>query len=211
MGRQRYLEETVGSYLNKLASAEPEPGGGSAAALVGALGAALITMVTNLTLGKEKYAAVQDDIAQIKASAEEFRGELQGLVTLDAMAYRKVAEAMKLPQESEVQTEDRRRTLQAALKEAAEVPLKIAEAAVKVSQLCLPAAEKGNPLAISDAGAAIVMAHAAAQSAALNVRINLAWIEDEDFKRDIWARVEAVLSESARLYDIVMAMIYSKI
>ncbi len=91
------------------------------------------------------------------------------------------------------------------------MPLTIAEAAVEVARLSLPAAEKGNINAVSDAGVAVVLAEAAAQSAALNVKINLAWIEDDGFKKDAWTRIEAALSETARLRDIVLALTYSKI
>ena len=211
MTERAYVRGTLESYLDKLAGVEPEPGGGSVAALVGAMGAALVTMVTNLTLGKDRYAAVQDDMAEIQASSEKLRRRLEELVTLDALAYGKVATAMKLPRDDEAQKEARRRVLQAALKGAAEVPLEVAETAVEVARLSLPAAEKGNVNGISDAGVAVLLADAAAQSAALNVKINLAWIEDEDFNRDTWARIEAALSETARLRDIVLAMTYSKI
>jgi formiminotetrahydrofolate cyclodeaminase len=206
-----YVEGTIASYLDKLASAEPEPGGGSVAALVGALGAGLVTMVTNLTLGKEKYADVQDDMAGLKTASESLRRDLEESVTLDAQAYRAVATAMKLPRESDEQKKERERALQAALIGAATVPLQVAEAAAEVARLTLPAAEKGNPNAVSDAGVAVILADAAAQSAALNVKINLAWIADEDFKRDTWARIEAVLAETARLRDVVLTMTYSKI
>lgn len=91
------------------------------------------------------------------------------------------------------------------------MPLEVAETALEVAKLALPAAEKGNVNGVSDAGVAALLADAAAQSAALNVKINLAWIEDEDFKHDAWARIEAVLSEAARLRDIVMALTYSRI
>ncbi len=211
MTEQAYVTVTVETYLDRLASAEPEPGGGSVAALVGALGAALVTMVTNLTLGKDKYVAVQKDVAEIKATSEQLRRELEELVTLDALAYGKVAAAMKLPRDDETQKKERQRVLQSALVGAAEVPLRVAEAAVGVARLSLPAAEKGNVNAVSDAGVAALLADAAAQAAALNVRINLAWIEDADFKRDTWARIETVLSETARLRDVVLAMTYDKI
>lgn len=211
MTQQSYVEGTIASYLDKLASAEPEPGGGSVAALVGALGAGLVTMVTNLTLGKEKYADVQLEMAELKAASEGLRRDLEESVTLDAQAYGAVAAAMKLPRESDAQKKERERLLQAALVGAAEVPLQVAEAAAAVARLTLPAAEKGNPNAVSDAGVAVVLADAAAHSAALNVKINLAWITDENFKRDTWARVEAVLSETARLRDVVLAITYSKI
>jgi formiminotetrahydrofolate cyclodeaminase len=211
MGAPSYAQVTIESYLDKLASVDPEPGGGSVAALVGALGAALVSMVTNLTLNKEKYAAVQDDMAEIKFASERLRGELEGLVTLDARAYGAVAAAMKLPRDEEAQKEERRHILQAALVGAAEVPLRVAEAAVEVARLSLPAAEKGNLHAVSDAGVAALLADAAAQSAALNVKINLAWIEDEDFKRATWARIAAILSETAHLRDVVLALTYRKL
>ena len=211
MCERAYVEGTVESYLNKLAGADPEPGGGSAAALVGALGAALVSMVTNLTLDKEKFAAVQDDVAELKKKSETLRAELEELVTLDALAYREVAAAMKMPKDTDERKEQRRQVMQVALKGAAEVPLKVAEAAVEVARLSLPAAEKGNPNAVSDAGVAVLLADAAAHSAALNARINLVWIEDEDVKRGTWARIEAILSETGRMRDIVLAVTYSKI
>jgi methenyltetrahydrofolate cyclohydrolase len=206
-----YSEWSIQAYLDKLASGEPEPGGGSVAALVGALGAGLVTMVTDLTLGKEKYAAVQEDMASIKEEAEKLRARLATFITSDAEAYRKVADAMKLPRDDEAQKKERSRVLQQALKGAAGVPLEVAEAAAEVARLSLPAAEKGNPNAVSDAGVAVLLADAAAQSAALNVKINLAWIEDVGFKTQTWARTEAILSETARLRDLVLALTYSKI
>ena len=206
-----YVDGTIKTYLDKLASAEPEPGGGSVAALVGALGAALVTMVTDLTLGKEKYADVQEAVAQIRVDAERLRARLQELVTLDAVAYRAVAVAMKLPKDTESEKAERERTLQSALVGAADVPLQVAEAAAEVARLTLPAAEKGNVNAVSDAGVAVLLADAAAQAAALNVKINLAWIADEDFKHKAWSRVEAALAETARLRDVVLPLTYSKI
>jgi len=211
MSGRAYVEGAIESYLDKLASGEPEPGGGSVSALVGALGAALVTMVTNLTLGKDKFAAVQGDMASLQTDAEKLRRELEELVTLDAQAYAKVAAAMKLPREDEAQKAERNRALQAALKGAAEVPLRVAEAVIAVARLCLPAAEKGNPNAVSDAGVAVLLADAAAQSAALNVKINLTWIEDKEFNHAAWTRIEAILSEAARLRDIVLALTYRKI
>jgi formiminotetrahydrofolate cyclodeaminase len=173
MPEQPYAEWSVQAYLDKLAGADPEPGGGSVAALVGALGAGLVTMVTALTLGKEKYPSVQDSVAAIAEQSEALRGELTRFITADAEAYAEVAAAMKLPRDTDAQKQERSRVMQAALKGAAEVPLRVAEAAAAVARLSLPTAEQGNPNAVSDAGVAVVLADAAAQSAALNVRINL--------------------------------------
>jgi formiminotetrahydrofolate cyclodeaminase len=184
--RQPYAQVSIETYLGKLASGDPEPGGGSVAALVGALGAGLVTMVCDLTLGREKFAAVQESMAGIRDQAEALRAELTGLITADADAYAEVAAAMK-------------------------VPLRAAEAAGEVARLTLPAAEQGNPNAVSDAGVAVLLADSAAQSAALNVKINLGWIEDKEFSSDAWTRVQAVLSETAGLREQVMALTYSKI
>ncbi len=210
-GEGAYVDWTLRSYLGRLASDSPEPGGGSVAALVGALGAALVGMVTHLTLGKPKYAGVQAEMVEIEARAEELRLELEGLVTLDALAYGAVAEAMKLPQDDEAQKAERKRVLQNALNGAAAVPLKIALTAVEVAKLAVPAAEKGNLFAVSDAGVAALLADAAAQAAALNVKINLAWMDDEEFKRTAWTRVEESLSEVAQLRETVLAITYDKL
>jgi formiminotetrahydrofolate cyclodeaminase len=211
MPAQAYAEWSIQAYLDKLASADPEPGGGSVAALTGALAAGLVTMVTALTLGKEKFASVQDAVSAIEGQAEKLRADLTGFITADAEAYAKVAAAMKMPRDTEEQKKERAAFLQAALKGAATVPLQIAEAAAAVARLSSPAAEKGNPNAVSDAGVAVLLAEAAAQSAALNVKINLAWIEDDVFKKDAWARIEAVLAETAGLREAVLALTYSKI
>jgi formiminotetrahydrofolate cyclodeaminase len=206
-----YTDSTVQAYLDRLASAEPEPGGGSAAALVGALGAALVTMVTELTLGREKFASVEEEIVELKRRTEELRRELESLITLDAQAYAAVAAAMKLPRGDAGCAEERERTLQAALRDATEVPLRVAEAALAVARLSQPAAELGNPHAVSDAGMAVILADAAAQSAALNVKINLAWIHDQEFKHASWSRTQAVLRETADLRRVVLALTDSKI
>jgi formiminotetrahydrofolate cyclodeaminase len=209
--RQPYAQASIETYLGKLASGDPEPGGGSVAALVGALGAGLVTMVCDLTLGREKFAAVEESVAGIRSQAEALRAELTGLITADAEAYAQVAVAMKLPRDTEQQKSERAVLLQAALKGAAAVPLRVAEAAGEVARLTLPAAEQGNPNAVSDAGVAVLLADSAAQSAALNVKINLGWIEDKEFSEDAWTRVQAVLSETGGLRERVMALTYSKI
>ena len=211
MTREPYANSTIEAYLERLASAAPEPGGGSVAALVGALAAALVSMVANLTLGKEKYALAQDVMTELKVNAEFARTRLSELITLDAEAYGAVAEAMKLPKDSDEKKRVRADALQKALRGAAEVPLTVAEAAAEVARLSLPAAELGNVNAVSDAAVAAVLADAAAHSAALNVKINLAWIEDKDYARDAWSRIEAVLSETARLRDAVLSITYGKL
>jgi formiminotetrahydrofolate cyclodeaminase len=206
-----YTDGTIQAYLDKLASAAPEPGGGSAAALVGALGAALLTMVAQLTLGREKYVSVQDEMNDINTRAEALRARLTEMVTLDAEAYRAVSQAMQLPKNTDAEKSARDEALQSALKGAAMVPLQAAEAAREGARLSLPTAEKGNPSAVGDAGVAVILAEAAAQSAALNVKANVGWIADQEFCHSVWSRVEAALSEAASLRDGVLALTYSKL
>ena len=134
------------------------------------------------------------------------------MITADAEAYAKVAAAMKLPRDNDVQKKSSaarccRRLSRARPRCRSRWP----KPRPKSARLSLPAAEKGNPNAVSDAGVAVVLAEAAAQAAALNVKINLAWIEDDEFKRDTWTRIEAAFSETARLRETVLALTYSKI
>jgi len=196
-------EKPVTVFVDELASSAPAPGGGSAAALSGALGAALVSMVCNLTIGKKKYADVQDEIQAILEKSEALRHRLLELLEADVQVYTKVSQAMKMPRETEEQKQARAAALQEALKAATLVPLQVAEACVQVMDLCRPVAEKGNKNAVSDAGVGVLMAEAGLRSAALNVLINLAWIKDQDFVAEKRAELEALLEGKAELRDEV--------
>ncbi|MBC7253686.1 MAG: cyclodeaminase/cyclohydrolase family protein [Actinobacteria bacterium] len=206
-----YVEKPMVVFLDKLASRSPEPGGGSASALVGAVGAALVSMVANLTLGKEKYADVQDRIEELLRDSEALRADLQTLLQRDTEVYADVSAAYKLPRDTEEQKAERNARIQEALKKATEVPFEIAEKCLQVARLSETAAEIGNVGAVSDAGVAVLLAEAAAQSAALNVKINVNSIEDRDFAGARWARIEEILGETARLRDRVVKLTYEKL
>ena len=206
-----YIDGSIREFLDKLATSSPEPGGGSVAALAAALGAGLVSMVASLTLGKEKYSGVQDDIKVLLGRSEAVREALQDLVQQDTVVYGAVSTAMKLPRDTEEQRAARDRLMQAALVEAAKVPLAIAEQALAVAQLSLTAGEIGNVNAVSDAGVAVLLADAAAQSAALNVKINIGWIQDRAFNEGSWSRVQEILSETAVLRASVMGLTYEKL
>jgi len=201
----------VTNFLDELASNAPAPGGGSVAALSGALGAALVSMVCNLTLGKKAYADVQDEISDLLAESEALRQELTGLLEEDVKAYTGYSNAAKMPRETEEEKAERQRVMQAALRVATDVPLSIAEAAVKVMDLCMPAAEKGNKWAVSDAGVAVLMAEAALRSAALNVLINLGTLKDEDFVADRRAKLESLLEGKGIMRDEIYDFVASKL
>ncbi len=208
---QPLTQMSVKGFLDDLSGSSPAPGGGSVAALSGALGAALVSMVCNLTLGKERYADVQDEISQLLARSKELCEQLTHLLEADVQAYNQVSQAMKMPRNTEEQKVARVAALEASLKKATQVPLQVAEACVSVMDLCRPAAEKGNPNAVSDAGVAVLMAEAGLRSAALNVLINLGWIRDEAFVRENRARLEGLLAGKPALRDEIYQLVVDKL
>jgi glutamate formiminotransferase/formiminotetrahydrofolate cyclodeaminase len=205
---------TLTDFLSNLASDSPTPGGGSVAALAGALGAALTSMVANLTIGKKKYADVQEDVQAILTKTEGLRLELSELMEEDAAAFDKVMVAMKLPKETHEEKAKRTEVMQAALVDAAMVPLAVAEKCVEVIALARVAAEKGNKNAVSDAGVAALMGRAGAHAAKLNVLINLGWInaeEHSDFVDRAGRAIEELGAEADRSADDVLATVVAKL
>jgi formiminotetrahydrofolate cyclodeaminase len=208
---EKLTEKSVKTVLDELASSAPAPGGGSVAALSGALGAALISMVCNLTLGKPKYIAVQDDIAGIINKSEGLRKELTDLLEADVKAYTELSHVMKMPRDTEEQKAARAKLMDKALKAAADVPMRVAEACVAVMALCPPAAEKGNTNAVSDVGVGILMAEAGLRSAALNVLINLGLIKDERYVSESRRKLDALLRGKPELRDEIYKLVMSKL
>jgi formiminotetrahydrofolate cyclodeaminase len=204
-------DKTLTSFLDALASSAPAPGGGSVSALSGALGAALVSMVCNLTLGKKKYADVQDDIAALIEKSEALRHELADLLEADVKAYTGVSQAYKLPRETPEDKTARSVAIQEALKKATVVPMQIAEACVKVLDLCTPAAEMGNVYAVSDAGVAALMAEAGLRSAALNVLININAIKDQQFAGKMGAKLDGLLAGKPALKDQIYDLVVEKL
>jgi formiminotetrahydrofolate cyclodeaminase len=207
----KLTEKPVTTFLDELASSAPAPGGGSVAALAGALGAALVSMVCNLTLGKKGYEDVQDDIEALLGNSEALRQELADLLEADVSAYTGYSKAAKMPRATDEEKAERAEAMLAALKVATDVPLAIAEAAVKVMDLCTPAAEKGNKWAVSDAGVAVLMAEAALRSAALNVLINLGTLKDEEFVADRRAKLDRLLAGKGTMRDEIYDQVVSKL
>jgi len=174
-------ERTIVKFLGELASNSPAPGGGSVAALSGALGAALASMVANLTIGKKKYLEVEHEMKNILTKSEELRKQFTLLIDQDTEAFNKVMEAFGLPKETDDQKALRTAAIQGATKEATLVPLRVMKLVVDALALTKIAADKGNANSASDAGVAALMLHAAAEGAALNVFINLNTVNDQDF------------------------------
>lgn len=202
--------QPIASFLDDLASSAATPGGGGAAALAGAMGAALISMVCNLTIGKEKYAEVEGEMKNVLAKSEALRQRLTELMGEDAEAFDKVMAAYRMPKGSDEEKATRSQAIQAGAKEATLVPLAIARACADVIELGQPTAELGNPNAIGDAGVGIICAKAGLKSAALNVFINLRIIKDNIFIGRHQAQIEAILANHEGLADEVYQIVIHK-
>lgn len=179
-------------FLAKSASAEPTPGGGSISALAGSLGTAMVTMVANLTVGKEKYLAVEPVVQASLVRLNELLQVLEGLVNEDIQVFNNFMAVLKLPKESDADKAERTAQMQQALKHATETPLQVARTCLATLEIAEQLSSIGNKGAISDIGVGAYLAEAALQSALLSVDINLPGIKDEKF-------VTAVRTEQAEL------------
>ena len=197
----------VEPFLEALASSAATPGGGSAAAIIGAMGAALVSMVCNLTIGKKKYADVEDEMKHVLGKAESLRRRLTGMIEDDVQAFDKVMAAYGMPKETDADKARRDDAIQAALKLATDVPLRCAQAAREVIDLAGIASDKGNLNVISDAGVAVLAGYAALRSAALNVFTNARMINDKAFANAKLEELQELLagakSATESAYDVV--------
>jgi formiminotetrahydrofolate cyclodeaminase len=200
----------MGDFLDALASGNATPGGGAGAAISGAMGAALLSMVANLTVGKKKYADVEADLRPILARTEEIRAEMTNLAQLDAHVFERVMGAYKMPRENEVQASARDAAIQNTLMDATQVPLKVAAWAAELYDYAPVLAEKGNTNAVSDVGAGLLLADAALHAALLNVDINLALIQDEAFKEGIRQKVAGLSAGRDELKTRVLSLVHEK-
>jgi formiminotetrahydrofolate cyclodeaminase len=189
---------TVQDFLNETASNSPAPGGGSVSALAAALGAALISMVCRLTIGKKKYADVQEAMEETLRNSEALRLQFVSLIEEDTIAFNGVMAAMSLPKESAEQISKRAEVIQEATKAATLVPAKLMELCTAALLLANTAAEKGNKNSFSDAQVAVLMLKAGFEGARHNVEINLGGIQDTVFIAEIKRKTE-VLQKMANL------------
>jgi glutamate formiminotransferase/formiminotetrahydrofolate cyclodeaminase len=208
---QEARSESKEDFLDRLAGSSPTPGGGSVAALAGALGAALVSMVAALTIGKKKYADVEEAIKETRKSSESLRSKLTRLIERDVEAFDAVMRAFKLPRGNEAEERARATAVEKALIDASQVPLETVERALEVLDLARHAAQVGNVNAVSDAGVAAYMCEAAARSAALNVRINAKGLTNEEARRDLTDRVERLLESVRRKTSEIEAIVGNKL
>ena len=205
------MEQSCTQFLAELAGKAPVPGGGGAAALVGAAGVALGNMVGCLTTGKKKYAAVEADIQALNARAEALRRELEALVQADAEAFAPLAAAYGLPKDTPAQAAHKAAVLDAALNTACAVPLEIMQKCAEGITLAEEYAAKGSVLAVSDAGCAAALCKAALQSASLNVFINTKLMTDRPRADALDAQADALLNEYVPRADAVFASVTNKL
>ncbi|MDR0874882.1 MAG: cyclodeaminase/cyclohydrolase family protein [Clostridiales Family XIII bacterium] len=201
------VELPVEEFIGLLASKSPTPGGGGAAALVGALGAALGGMVANLTMGKPKYADVEEEIHALKTAIYRVQKDLTELIDKDAEAFAPLAGAYRLPADTDAEKANKERVMQAGFKNAADAPMHMMEKCAEAIELLEEFARKGSALAISDAACGAALSAAAMRAAWLNVCVNTKFIKDEDYAARINARgkmlLEKYLPIAERTYEKV--------
>lgn len=199
--------KTMRTFLDEVASPSPPPGGGSVPALAGALGSALTSMVCHLTVGKKKYADVEDELKKVLDQSEHLREQFTALIERDTVAFNKVMEAFALPKDTDPQKALRGAAIREATKEATLVPLEVMKHCIDALALAQAVASKGNPNSVSDAGVSAYMLHAALESAALNVRINLNGLDDPEFVGWKEDEVQSLRSTSALVLEEIQSIV----
>jgi glutamate formiminotransferase/formiminotetrahydrofolate cyclodeaminase len=198
-------------FCNETLSDSPAPGGGSVAALMGALGASLGGMVANLSAGKRGWDDKLEYFSESAVKAQQLKDELLSLVDEDAAAFNRVMDAFALPKESAEEKTARSTAIEKATKYAAEIPLKVMETASKSYALLGEMAAKGNPASVSDVGVGALATRACIEGAALNVRINLGQLKDEKIKSDLQEKVRKLSADSEAKFKTIIQLIESKL
>lgn len=202
---------TIKGFLAETAGSAPVPGGGSISALNGAIATALTEMVANLTIGKKKYEEVEGQMKTIAIEASLIRQRLVAYIDKDSEAYDRVFAAFRLPKETEEEKATRSRVIQEATKEAALVPLQVAEEVVSVMETIIYVAHKGNQNAVTDACVAMMTARTCVLGALLNVRINLSSIKDEAFVRRMTEKADHMEAEAIRIEQKLLNWVKTKL
>ncbi len=204
-------EITLSQFLDSVAAPSATPGGGSVSALAGSLGAALVEMVMNLTVGKKGFEGRESELQKIREEAHSCREALTATIAQDSLAYQAVMNAFLLPKKTEEEKRKRKEEIQHALKKAADPPLFTTATSLKVMKLCQEAVEKGNPSAISDAAVGALLADAAMGGGIFNVLINLSALEDKHFVEKMKKELRRLEAEGETMKNQILARIKEKI
>jgi formiminotetrahydrofolate cyclodeaminase len=204
-------QSSIDGFLDRLASGDPTPGGGSAAAIMGAMGAALVSMVCNVSFGKKGCEAAEPELRNMLVRSEELRGRLAAMVAEDVAAFDGLMAAYKLPKSSDEEKSRRAATIQTRLERATQVPLECARACFEVVALARRAADLGYKHVISDVGVGVAAADAALRSAALNVFINAPSLKDRGFAANALEEVERLAATSAADAEATYAAVRIKL
>ena len=200
-------DNTITEYLEKTASGEPVPGGGSIAALSAAAAASLTEMVANLTIGKKGYASVETEMRDIARTASKFRDKFIGDIDNDPQAYQQVLAAFQLPKNTETEKQRRTNAIQDGFKNAALIPMGVAEDGFKIMDLVKKVIEKGNKNATTDGAVAAMAARTAVMAALYNVKINLTAIKDEAFVEELAQKVKTLEQQVKDKEKVILASI----
>lgn len=203
----KFQEKNLMEFTTELASKAAVPGGGGASALVGAVGVALGNMVGSLTVGKKKYADVEEEIKGLMAQAEALRAKMLDLIEADAACFAPLAKAYGIPKDDP----DRDTIMEEALKHACSVPMDIMRTVCEAIDLMVEFAKKGSALAISDAGCGAVCCKAALQGASLNVFINTKSMQDRTYAESLEAEANGLLEKYCQLADEIFDIVFQKI
>ncbi len=204
---QGITDSSIGDFLERLSSKDPTPGGGGAAAIMGAMGAALVSMVCNVSYAKKGCEAAEPELREVCAQSEALRRRLTAMVADDVSAFDGLMAAYKLPKNTDEEKQRRSQAIQSSLKRCTEVPLACARDCAEVIRLSRRAGENGDLGVISDAGVGVSAAYAAARSAALNVYINASSLKDRAFAERALAELDGMMTfcaaESEAVYSLV--------
>jgi formiminotetrahydrofolate cyclodeaminase len=205
------IQGSLQAFLDELASSAPTPGGGSAAAIMGAMGAALVSMVCSVTTAKKGHEAVALELNSVRDESEHLRARLTAMVADDIAAFDGLMAAYRLPKASEAEKSQRAEAIQTNLRAATETPLACARACAEVVALSRRAGEKGYAGVISDAGVGVLAANSALRSAALNVYINAPALKDRAYADAATAEIEKLLEQCALESEAVFALVRSRL
>ena len=206
-----YTKESCEEFVEVLASKAPTPGGGGASAMTGAIGVALGNMVGSLTVGKKKYAAVEEEIKAMMEVSTKLQNELLELVQKDADGFAPRAAAYSMPKDTEEQKAEKERVLEQATKDACDVPFEIMEKCCQGIDLCGEFAEKGSVMATSDAGAGAIFCKAALQAASLNIYINTKSLKDRSYAEQMNEKSDVMLKEYMAKADAIIEEVFASL